>query len=85
MAPQKMVRAIYHDGILQLLEPVDLPDGIELRIPLPIREPTERAAQGPLFPTRAHSPETLCRLRGRLAIGGDALVDSEALDDARGA
>lgn len=85
MPQQKMVRAIYHDGTLQLLEPVDLPNGVEIQIPLPVREATEQAAQGPVFPTRAYPPETLCRIRGLLTIGGDALLDSEALYDDRGA
>jgi predicted DNA-binding antitoxin AbrB/MazE fold protein len=26
------VRAVYHDGIMQLLDPVDLPDGQQLKI-----------------------------------------------------
>jgi predicted DNA-binding antitoxin AbrB/MazE fold protein len=81
MPQQKLVRAIYHDGTLQLLEPVDLPDGVEIQIALPVHNTAERAAQGPVFPTRLHPPETLGRVRELLAVGGDALGDSEALYD----
>ena|SRR2546426_6651025 len=43
----------------------------------------ETAAQrGPLYPTRPQPPERLARLIGLVAIGGDALADSEALYDA---
>lgn len=83
MPQQKMVRAIYHDGTLQLLEPVDFPDGAEVQILLPMRHDMEWAIQGPAAPTRPYPPETLCRVRGLLAVGGNALVDSEALYDDR--
>jgi hypothetical protein len=35
-----------------------------------------------VYPTRPQPPETLTRLIGLVAIGGDALADSEALYDA---
>ena len=47
----------------------------------PRREFVER---GPLYPTRDQPPETLARLIGLVAAGGDALADSEALYDADG-
>jgi len=37
---------------------------------------------GPLHPTRPQPPESLIRLVGMVAIGGDALAESEALYDA---
>jgi hypothetical protein len=46
------------------------------------REKEAAAQRGPLYPTRPQPPETLTRLIGLVAIGGDALADSEALYDA---
>jgi predicted DNA-binding antitoxin AbrB/MazE fold protein len=45
-----IVRAVYHDGQVQLLDPVDLPDGQQLKISIePIAEPDAvRAALGDL-------------------------------------
>ena len=44
------------------------------------QEPAARHV--PLYPTRPQPAETLNRLIGLIAIGGDALADSEALYDA---
>jgi predicted DNA-binding antitoxin AbrB/MazE fold protein len=84
------VKAIYRDGILQLLEPVDLPEGAEVWVdlqvgPQPMAEAAPRrksVERGPLYPMRYQPPETLARLIGLVATGGDALDDSEALYDA---
>ena len=46
MPQQKIVRAIYHDGTLQLLEPVNLPDGAEIQIALPMRDAAETGRAG---------------------------------------
>lgn len=46
------------------------------------REKETAVRRGLLYPTRPQSPETLTRLIGLVAIGGDALADSEALYDA---
>jgi hypothetical protein len=81
MIQQKVVRAIYHEGSLQLLEPVDLPEGVELQITIPIRDTIETTSSGPVYPTCPQPPETLSRLCGLIAIGGDALVESEILDN----
>jgi len=35
-----------------------------------------------LYPIRPQPPETLARLSGLVAVGGDALTESEALYDA---
>lgn len=84
-----LVKAIYRDGALQLQEPVDLPEGAEVWVELQ-KEPhseTETAALPQpthppfLHPTRPQSPESLARLVGLIAIGGDALLESEALYD----
>lgn len=47
-----MVRAIYHAGTLRLLEPVDLPDGAELYIAIPLPLNVAGAMQEPLYRTR---------------------------------
>ncbi len=83
MAQRKLVRAICHDGTLQLLDPVDLPAGAELEIAVPVHSDTEAAVAGPVYPTRPQSPETLRRLCGLITVGGNALVDSEAVELAR--
>jgi predicted DNA-binding antitoxin AbrB/MazE fold protein len=90
MAQSERVKAIYREGTLQLLEPVNLPEGVEVwvelkGVPQPGTETAtlRRAIQlGPTYPTRPQSPETLERLIGLVAVGGDALADSEALYDA---
>jgi len=84
MTQHKVVRAIYHAGTLQLLEPVDLPDGVELQVTLPVVDARATPTAGPAFPTRPADPDVLRQLGGLIAVGGDALVDSEVLDDAGG-
>ena len=84
MTRHKVVRAIYHEGTLQLLEPVDLPDGVELQITLPVEDARETPTAGPAYPTRPAEPDVLKQLCGLIAVGGDALLDSEVLDDAGG-
>lgn len=90
MAQTEVVKAIYRNGMLQLLEPVDLPEGVEVWVELQVtpqprtgKAPSQRIAQqGPSYPVRPQPPETLKRLIGLVSIGGDALADSEALYDA---
>ena len=84
MAHQKVVRAIYHEGMLHLLEPVDLPEGAELQIAIPVVTTREAPPSGPVYPTRPSTPDVLSQLCGLIAVGGDALVDSEVLDDTGG-
>jgi len=80
MSQDGMIKAVYHAGVLQLMEPVELPEGSEVWVQLhPVDE-----SQVPLlaFPTRPQPPETLSRLLEIVNLGGDALADSEALYDA---
>jgi hypothetical protein len=81
MTQRKVVRAIYHEGSLQLLEPVDLPEGVELQITVPMWDTMETTPSAPVYPTRPQPPETLSRLCGLIAIGGDALAESEILEN----
>jgi predicted DNA-binding antitoxin AbrB/MazE fold protein len=90
MMQHVLVKAIYRDGALQLQEPVDLPEGAEVWVELqkePHSETEIAALQQPtrlpfFYPTRPQPPESLARLVGLVAIGGDALSESEALYDA---
>ena len=84
MVHQKVVRAIYHEGMLHLLEPVDLPEGAELQITIPVVTAGETPRSGPVYPTRPSTPDVLRQLCGLIAVGGDALVDSEVFDDTGG-
>ena len=78
MAQAEVVRAIYRDGVLQLLEPVDLPGGAEDWVDLQVAPPSkietplppERVQQGPSYPTRPQPPETLEWLIGLVTAGG---------------
>jgi len=90
MARTARVKAIYQNGMLQLLEPLALPEGMEVWVELLFR-PQSAVEPGPFwparqpepsYPIRPQPPETLARLIGLLAVGGDALADSEALYDA---
>lgn len=44
--------------------------------------PEGEVSDGPLYPTLPQPPESLTHLVGLVAIGGDALAESEALYDA---
>lgn len=70
--------AIYHNGRLELREPVNLAEGAEVRVivleSLPAKPLATRTV--PSFPA-SH----LLSLAGIVSAGGDALKDSEALYD----
>ena len=73
------VRAIHHGGTLKLLDPVELPEGAQVRLLIQSISPD---ASGKLtFPTRLVSAAKLDRLTALVKVGGDALADSEALYD----
>jgi len=78
------VRAIYQNGILRLLDPLKLPEGaqVRLQISLASSDVSDKAwATAFVYPTRSVPVERLDSLTGLVAIGGDALADSEALYD----
>ena len=86
MKETQSVRAVYGNGILRLLEPVNLPEGVQVRVqvePVPA-EITRKGStvQRFLYPTRPQPAASLERLVGLSALGGDALADSEGLYDA---
>jgi predicted DNA-binding antitoxin AbrB/MazE fold protein len=78
------VRAIYRDGTLRLLDPLELPEGAQVRLqvlPAP-SDMTDKAHTATfVYPTRLVPAERLDNLTNLVAIGGDALADSEALYD----
>lgn len=83
METATLVRAIHREGVLELLDDVSLPEGAQVSVLVfdkaigEAREPTiaDRSPKG-LVPI-----EWLDRLTGVVAVGGDALADSEALYD----
>ena len=72
------VRAIYRDGILSLLDPLDLPEGAQVSLQIYFT-PSDSTNNTPKFvyPTRSVPAEKLDNLISLTAIGGDALADSE--------
>ena len=73
------VRAVHHDGMLKLLDPIELPEGAHVRLLIQSISPD---VSGKLtFPTRLVSAAKLDRLTAFVELGGDALADSEALYD----
>jgi predicted DNA-binding antitoxin AbrB/MazE fold protein len=84
------VKAIYRKGTLRLQEPIDLPEGAEVLVQL--QEVSHSVAEVNFsedltqtfssYPTRPQPPESLKRLVKLVAVGGDAVADSESLYDA---
>lgn len=75
------VHAIHHEGVLKLLTPLKLPEGAQVSVivfstALDQTQAPELARQTRLMPAKK-----LDNLTSLVAIGGDALVDSEALYD----
>jgi predicted DNA-binding antitoxin AbrB/MazE fold protein len=83
MKTRTLVRAIHHEGVLKLLDEVTLPEGAQVSVIVFDKAIDE--AQSPetvgFYPTRFVPAERLDRLTGVVAVGGDALADSEALYD----
>jgi predicted DNA-binding antitoxin AbrB/MazE fold protein len=78
------VRAIHHDGVLRLLDPLELPEGAQVRLFVQLVPPdltSEIPATKLVYPNRLVSAERLDNLTGLVEVGGDALADSEALYD----
>jgi hypothetical protein len=84
MASFPNLRARYSKGTLKLRRRLRLPDGTEVRVTVvPVasarrRKPGRRAY---LYPNRTVPWSNLKKLSGIVALGGDALADSEALSD----
>lgn len=78
------VRAVHHDGVLELLDALELPEGAQVRLSiqsiLPARS-DKTSAKALVYPTRLVPAGRLDALTGLVEVGGDALADSEALYD----
>ena len=80
----KEVRAVYQSGTLSLLDALDLPEGTQVRVlieSVQLPDADQRPARGSVYPTHLVPAERLDALTGLIAVGGDALADSEALYD----
>ena len=68
-----VVRAVHHHGVLELVDLLELPDGARVKL-LVLGEDSDLT-----YATCVVPAETLDKLTGLVAVGGDALADSEAL------
>ena len=70
------VRAIYQNGVLNLLDSLDLPEGamvsLEIRF-VPSDSTDKRDTPQFIYPTRLMPVDRLEQLTGLIALGGDAL------------
>ncbi len=76
------VRAVHHDGVLKLLDPLELPEGAEVSVLVLPALANQGDTSTPVelaHPTRLVSAQRLDALTDLVAVGGDALADSEAL------
>ena len=83
MATQSSVRAraVYQQGVLKLLDALHLPEGAQVQVTIqPVA--SDSSLDKLTFPTRLVPARTLDRFTALVALGGDALADSEALYDA---
>jgi hypothetical protein len=78
------VRAVHHDGVLELLDPLELPEGAQVSVVVLLAPPDAADKPHPIelvYPTRLVPAQRLDDLTALVAVGGDALADSEALYD----
>jgi hypothetical protein len=73
------VRAVHHDGVLELLDAVELPEGAQVRLLIQAASPG--TGDRLTYPTRLVPADRLDRLTALVEAGGDALAESEALYD----
>jgi predicted DNA-binding antitoxin AbrB/MazE fold protein len=75
------VRAVYHEGVLTVLDPLTLPDGAQVQLDIHLPEQISTPQDVVRYPTTLIPAAELDSLTGIVAVGGDALADSEALYD----
>ena len=96
MAAYPDLPARYSNGTLKLRKRLRLPEGAEVRVTITVpggeapgetpslKKPRRKAAKRTYrSPTRHLPPGTLEAITGLIALGGDALADSEALYDGK--
>ncbi|MGQ0604983.1 MAG: antitoxin family protein [Anaerolineales bacterium] len=85
MADYPNLEARYSKGTLKLRKPLRLPEGTEVRVTVTVAaEKSKRrktVKREYTYPTRTVSWAAMRPLSGLVALGGDALADSEALYD----
>jgi hypothetical protein len=83
MADYPNLPARYSNGNLKLRRRLQLPEGTEVRVTITVAPKSARRARRKYhYPNRPFPPQALAGLVGLVSLGGDALADSEALDDA---
>jgi predicted DNA-binding antitoxin AbrB/MazE fold protein len=75
------VRAVYHEGVLTVLDPLQLPDGAQVQLDIHVQEQMSPPQVNLVYPTKSIPARELGRLIGIIEVGGDALEDSEAIYD----
>lgn len=79
------LRARYSRGTLKLQNPLDLPEGVEVRVsvtvPPAVPRQSESTSRRCVYPNCPLNPHCMKPLVGLVSLGGDALADSEALLD----
>jgi len=78
------VQAIHRDGMLELLTPLELPEGARVDVivvPTRPEQGDQPKAAELVHPTRLVPAKRLDRLTGLVEVGGDAVAESEALYD----
>jgi predicted DNA-binding antitoxin AbrB/MazE fold protein len=78
------LQAVYRNGTLELLEPLRLPEGAEVKLILleSVYVPQGSVETQPRRQAVTVPAGAFHRLTGLVSVGGDALAESEALYDA---
>ncbi len=85
MASVPKLRARYSKGKLELLDPLKLPEGTQVVVSVRKAEDQSKNSRAGkrryIHPNRRFPPKQLEKLAGLVALGGDAVADSEAIYD----
>lgn len=81
MASVPKLRARYSKGKLKLLDPLKLPEGTQVVVTVKRVKDTRAGKRPYTHPNRSFPAKQLQKLAGLVALGGDAVADSEAIYD----